>query len=295
MESEAARNMNPIDLAKMELLNNFLGLETKSKEAIKSLIQKEYNSQRIGVEFTGWKDCGDEAKADVIIFTTHDSPHESLNDFIMGELPYGQATIGEAGDYNSKREVFFKPANHLKPFVFIRMVDASEGFKISPLKALKLTALHEFGHLLGLRHEHARDEAKNDPNCSTTETYKTKYSESLDKSTAFYGVYDPNSIMNYCHLRMLKKKVGLKFTVKNNFSITDFFNVTPFYPAKAVNFVDPMLVSKSEFKMLGETFTDYSIKIGISKGDLHSLRCMYHFYDQSVEQQTCRASFNPLK
>jgi hypothetical protein len=292
-ESVASESMNSIGLIKMEVMKYLSHFDSKLKIAVKQIVQKEYNDDRIGITFTGWKECDDSANADVIIFAIKDTALGKLNNFLTSDLPYGQATIGEAGKSSAKAG-YYKPRTHLKPFVFIRQVDISEGFVISPLDALRLTTLHEFGHLLGLRHEHARDEAVKDVNCHVTGTsVASPVGEDVDPSTKFYGVYDPNSIMNYCHIRMLKKKVGLKFQTVQDRTLVNLLLGPWLYTDKEVNFIDSQLVRKSPSMING--ITDYSVKVGLSQGDVHTLRCMYNFYAEEDAAKICRPSFDPLK
>ncbi len=51
------------------------------------------------------------------------------------------------------------------------------------------TAVHEFGHALGLAHEHERTDA---PNCNDQQR------QSQTSNLVYVGKYDPSSIMNYC-------------------------------------------------------------------------------------------------
>ena len=67
------------------------------------------------------------------------------------------------------------------------------------------TILHEFGHLLGLKHEHVHSEAKNDSGClqlmwNYCGNCATLESQFGPPTNAIVGNYDRYSIMGYCQL-----------------------------------------------------------------------------------------------
>lgn len=64
----------------------------------------------------------------------------------------------------------------------------SRNFAVTQTRA---TAVHEFGHALGLMHEHERTDA---PGCGDFEA-EVRNSDRY----VYVGNFDPNSIMNYCH------------------------------------------------------------------------------------------------
>jgi hypothetical protein len=267
-------------------------MDPASKLTVKKTINQEYNAATIGITFSGWKSCLETPDADVILFTIKDDPHTAMDQMFSSNLPIGQATIGQGGELNRQTDQWNKSDKKLKPFVFLRKVEPSENLQLSTAEALKITALHEFGHLLGLRHEHARLEAKNDLNCKVG---GVRLGEEVDLSTDFYSVYDPNSIMSYCHVYLLKYKVGLDFFTTDSKANNEASWLTPaeYSLNEKLNFRDQSLVTVS--KIPGkENLNFVQVKIGISKGDLHTLRCMYGFYSPSVKNKTCHSYYKPI-
>lgn len=145
---------------------------------IKETIEKEFNT-RSPVTFSGWEPCADVRIADAVISFDFRTSSDSNSHASLGR--------GEYPDHNG-----------LYSYVYL---DGKKESTLQEMLELKQTAIHEFGHLAGLMHEHIRVEAKNDPNCIESRHYnlgvgseKTKENISVLKM----GEYDPHSIMNYC-------------------------------------------------------------------------------------------------
>ncbi len=136
------------------------------KETLQRLLAQEYSLKRTGIEFTGFENCDDDPKADIVLF-------KARNGGLLG----GQASVGP------KRKGFLEGYPLARGYVL--------------LYDLNLTNItHEFGHVLGLQHEHLHPEAfDEDPGCLRRILNKpAKVSEHY-----IYTPYNRNSVMNYCH------------------------------------------------------------------------------------------------
>jgi hypothetical protein len=148
------------------------------------------------------------------------------------------------------------------PFVYLFYDEAlAPRYKMEPLQHLKMTALHEFGHLAGLRHEHIREEAKaaEDPSCLTGEIPGPEVKS--------FGSYDPNSIMNYCWNGFLRRN-GTRgtFRVPEEKTLQEVLAGNRLYH-------DPGLFDLSPAETPG-TYR-FDIRIALSRGDRFTLRSLY--------------------
>ncbi len=185
-------HLSQTQLAFSRTIPNLGSYDQNQKKIITETIQKNYSLTETAFVFTGFRDCNDDPAADAYILKAEDE------NFVGG-----QASMGENGGYFCDDEEFtscryLKRHNGQKPMVVINFVDRER--KISADERLALTALHEFGHLAGLVHEHARPEAMKDPKCSIPEFKESLGEETEILSTTRYGAYDTNSIMSYCHI-----------------------------------------------------------------------------------------------
>jgi len=186
------------------------GFTEEEKQAVQKIVQQEYTPKKTGIYFTGWKNCADIMwdNYDVsLLEDTDDKPYKIAFD--------GQSSaIGENGILE-KETRWSSRQSKMVDHEFYRTKDTSKlpnvylvaqrkaQFKISYLVDLERTALHELGHIAGLRHEHARPEAQLDPHCKGV-----SLTEKEIDTTDRYGEYDNHSIMNYCWKYYLEDNGG---------------------------------------------------------------------------------------
>lgn len=269
--------------------SSFGVLGEKDRKLVQDTINREYNTAATGMEFTGWRDCTVDDTADVIIFSSDLSKGvlRSMDDLFL--------MMAEAGAYDGIASIGIEGAQSgLKQFVHIKRL-AAEELKVSQDESLQIVALHEFGHLAGLRHEHARfADAHSDANCAAQ---GIQLHEARGKTAKAFGVYDPNSIMNYCHIFTMLYRTGLNFYVdvtedlrveSSGFFLTP--NLLPILQVTDTNMADSTLFSsqKSETEYLL-----YQAKIGLSKGDRHTLQCLYRADAYDPMGTKCNEEFKP--
>jgi hypothetical protein len=224
------------------------------RRAVQSIVQQEYTLARTGIEFVGWESCStlSQGTADVQIRQST----KNLGGFFR---VWGMASIGVPPD-GSVPHLYLFYDQGLQP-----------NFEMHPMEHLQMIALHEFGHLAGLRHEHARPEAKEweEARCLTGET--------LDEKAESFGIYDRNSIMNYCWNQQIRVRgTGWEMPVPDAIlklpaalrlsSIRSLLD-------RSMKIQDPSLVHLS----LNATSDRLKvrIRIGLSAGDLNTLRSLY--------------------
>ena len=253
------------------------------KTAVQKIVQQEYTLDRVGIEFTGWESCDTLPENGFDLAILQDDRAAPTNKIVEGfrkSQIEGYAILGEGSDFqtvskfdkkkNKKvtKSGFFK--RHLQqPVMYLsynKKYDNING-TFKSIDELQFTALHELGHVAGLRHEHARKEAKKDPNCSILGEFKN--TETYGDTAKFYGEYDANSIMNYCWGNTLLAMGNLYETLPN---ITDH------------SLVQSMKLTKTESKTdakTGKKFTvntkvnGYQIRLGLSATDVQTLRALY--------------------
>ena len=150
-----------------------------NKKQVQEWVTTEYSLARTGVEFTGWKDCKDDPAADVVVFYGRRSLKKLLLADFIGNIR-AESTIGPSayGDIEGYEKA--------KAYVWLQTDGLTRG-----------TVTHEFGHALGLHHEHYAWDAAKDPKC------KDEPDAGAGPTVArasVHGEYDSDSIMSYCQL-----------------------------------------------------------------------------------------------
>lgn len=166
------------------------------QQQVQNKIQTQFTVDRTGIEFIGWTSCALAPEFDIIIYGAYgyknnkNGPERSL---------LGSSNIGRA-------ELDLKSLRKGPGFIFLNQMNGPQE-KFSTEKLI-LTALHEFGHAAGLRHEHIRRDAEDDENCTQRAHQYGELDDEPMSSARIIGNYDALSIMNYCYEWYFKNRQG---------------------------------------------------------------------------------------
>jgi hypothetical protein len=252
------------------LKTKMLTLPDEHKKFVEDIITTEFTPDRTGIYFSGWRDCS-AGDFDVMILIGNSGGVAG-----MANIGHGDLTI----------EYSLLPEGKVA-FVYLDTKYISFLVKPNFENYFKSVALHEFGHLAGLRHEHIRPEAKKDPSCGLLrEMVETPKSE-----TAYFSTYDGASIMNYCFTTFYHQVSGNIFysTPKFNFSLWMSHQEMNFFTEDRLSlYTDPTLFIKTT----DLEFSKIEMRVGLSQKDVHGIKCMYVFSPEEY-QEKCHASFEP--
>ncbi len=174
----ASAGVYPVELRPLEGQSTHLTVRAftwrpEQSQLARDAVERQYSAERTGIHFSGWLPCS-EGPADVVLFVG------LLNQRDGG--PEGRASLG-----STARLAAFPAA---RGFVFFRNFLDTEK-----------SAVHEFGHLAGLMHEHQRLGITEDALCTTM--YHAGFSRAVEQAGPVgtpHGPYDPHSVMNYCEM-----------------------------------------------------------------------------------------------
>jgi hypothetical protein len=261
------------------------------KRAVQEIIQQEFTIDRVGIEFVGWENCSSLEPGSFDFQIIQDQFQAESNSIVKpfrDSSVEGKAFIGEGGgcykitsmnplmgSYNAKVGFYVRNSKPEKN-VYLMYVSSNDLFSNSftSLKRLQSTALHEFGHVAGLRHEHIHPEAANDPNCKVM-GMDFNVTEKTYDSTQIVGEYDPNSIMNYCWLATLDSNGLMMSELPNVIDSSLYETKTRTELIKKTVHVGKKPNQKKKKVTEKKTVTEYQFRIGLSEHDVTALQSMY--------------------
>ena len=155
----------------------------EDKESIRQAVLTDYSRTATkgfeGIKFVGWSICSPGDREGIrILLGDHAAQVRALGAFMSG-LRNGMLLFDSTH------------ANSCG-------VDSRERKE----KCIRVTAIHEFGHALGLRHEQER---LTRPGCPDE---NAELKEKMDEEGFTIGPYDPDSIMNYCNVEWTSLSQG---------------------------------------------------------------------------------------
>ena len=166
----------------------------KEKELVQRVLEEEFTAATTGYTFVGFQDCRMSEKINVVIGVRAGLSLQS----IAGVK--GTATVG----------MIHKDITSYS--------DAQGAVLLSPMGISKTTIIHEFGHILGLMHEHDHPSSP-----TMQESACPYYQGSVEtRRNIIYTDFDINSVMNYCYIFVKGRGTGL--SENDQQLILDIFN-----------------------------------------------------------------------
>lgn len=207
---------------------------SSQQQELQSLVDREISMARTGVSLNGWGRCRGEAE-EVALFL--------FSDRVKLSQSASATTIGIASLGYKRRGM---------NYTIVNMSPAEYRARNFNWSSLQHVFLHELGHVLGLRHEHIRAEARN---CYPRAT------ESIGTTARIVGIYDPHSVMNYCYINSTQA-MGLLHSSASR-------------QAFEATFEDPYI--RSQARIVSQVPFQYRLNPTLSSGDAHALSCLYRY------------------
>jgi hypothetical protein len=167
--------------------------------------------QRTVIRLEGWTDCGDPASSKNEVRVTWWDKGESPGLMVDGASQIGNGTVYGQRLKTLEQRVASKV--RAAPTLALNSEAWRESLNLRgravAMADMQSKALHEFGHAVGLLHEHARE----DSTCDKREKVEMhmKYWQKADEgltsvmaSIVKTKKFDEQSVMNYCHLEQLQ-------------------------------------------------------------------------------------------
>lgn len=168
----------------------------REKIVIQKLLEEEFTLERTGYSFFGFQDCKNTKNINVVVGLRKRFSKSSLA---------GISAMATVGPLNTP---------------LTNYIEATGAVVFSPTFLDKTTIIHEFGHILGLEHEHDHPQAKYKA-LKPCPFYKDN---SEDLTNHIYTEFDERSVMNYCNSEGHNlKKSGL--SAKDQELLLDIYNL----------------------------------------------------------------------
>ena len=192
---------------------------------IQAAVSDEFQPEKTGVSFSGWNPCVRNDLSSGVYVARRELTKlggSRTDSLIVDPLAKGLTTdvfqkfVGDneftdgmgsgiwhatGSDYSIRKP---KSNERVLALALFETETYCGNVKVPKETCVRGTALHEFGHIVGLRHEHARPEAKIDPNCQLGLSYKPGQDPLGNSANEFVRAaglpYDSVSMMNYCYM-----------------------------------------------------------------------------------------------
>ncbi len=198
-KKEQTEDLQQLSLMTMVEQDFAVELNDNDKIILQNKIKEQFNKESVGIEFVGWQRCDTSFKSDIYIFAFDDLAYAEY--YLPGETNIG--TSCEMFNSKVRKREIRKRIPGQPGYLFLSKATikklGEKNFKNPDISFVR-SALHEFGHIAGLLHEHYHKEANLDPNCADLIKEQPDFTKNpikLGKEKA-YSKYDPRSIMNGC-------------------------------------------------------------------------------------------------
>ena len=269
-------------------------LSQNHQERVQSIITKEFSEELTEIHFTGWKKCSETDDYDLIVIAgekyemnlkipkeiTNILPKaytpiivKGIGNILGAEANYdassntlkavlspsylGMASIGFGTEIKVEKKCESECGEDIQNEIKVTKTHAKKSFVILTDER-EFTAVHEFGHVASLRHEHAHPQApssfkcfyyaghKDLENLSNNKPRKSFLKEEVGSTAEILTKFDSNSVMSYCHgFTYIEKENNLPYIVMRPLremnpqhrylSIIDRFTLRSIYEDKPLN------------------------------------------------------------